>query len=88
MKIAINGFGRIGRSVFKVAMERKSIEVVAINVEEPLDLAQPWAESLGLTMPLGIYGPEIAEAFPFKKPCAHGNFGQCALPCWRSSFAS
>ena len=31
MKIAINGFGRIGRSVFKVAMERKNIEVAAIN---------------------------------------------------------
>jgi len=31
MKIAINGFGRIGRSVFKVAMERKNLEVVAIN---------------------------------------------------------
>ena len=31
MKIAINGFGRIGRSVFKVAMERKNIEVIAIN---------------------------------------------------------
>ena len=31
MKIAINGFGRIGRSVFKIAMERKNIEVVAVN---------------------------------------------------------
>jgi glyceraldehyde 3-phosphate dehydrogenase len=31
MKIAINGFGRIGRSVFKVALERKNVEVVAIN---------------------------------------------------------
>ena len=31
MKIAINGFGRIGRSVFKIAMERKEIEVAAIN---------------------------------------------------------
>jgi glyceraldehyde 3-phosphate dehydrogenase len=31
MKIAINGFGRIGRSVFKVAMDRKKIDVVAIN---------------------------------------------------------
>jgi glyceraldehyde 3-phosphate dehydrogenase len=31
MKLAINGFGRIGRSVFKVAMERKNIDVVAIN---------------------------------------------------------
>ena len=31
MKIAINGFGRIGRSVFKVAFERKGVEIVAIN---------------------------------------------------------
>lgn len=30
MKIAINGFGRIGRNVFKIALE-KGIEVVAIN---------------------------------------------------------
>ncbi len=31
MKIAINGFGRIGRSVFRILEERKDIEVVAIN---------------------------------------------------------
>ncbi len=31
MKLAINGFGRIGRSVFKVAFERDDVEVVAIN---------------------------------------------------------
>jgi glyceraldehyde 3-phosphate dehydrogenase len=31
MKIAINGFGRIGRSVFKVAFERNGVDVVAIN---------------------------------------------------------
>ena len=30
-KIAINGFGRIGRNAFKVAFERDDIEVVAIN---------------------------------------------------------
>ncbi len=30
MKIAINGFGRIGRNVFKIALE-KGIEVVALN---------------------------------------------------------
>ncbi len=30
MKIAINGFGRIGRNVFKIAIE-KGVEVVAIN---------------------------------------------------------
>lgn len=31
MKIAINGFGRIGRHVFKVAFDRPEIDVVAIN---------------------------------------------------------
>ena len=30
-RIAINGFGRIGRSAFKIARERKDIEIVAIN---------------------------------------------------------
>lgn len=31
IKIGINGFGRIGRNVFKLALERKNIEVVGIN---------------------------------------------------------
>lgn len=30
-KIAINGFGRIGRNAFKVAFDRSDIEIVAIN---------------------------------------------------------
>jgi glyceraldehyde 3-phosphate dehydrogenase len=30
-KIAINGFGRIGRNAFKIAFERSDIEIVAIN---------------------------------------------------------
>lgn len=30
-RVAINGFGRIGRSAFKIAFERSDIEVVAIN---------------------------------------------------------
>ena len=30
-KIAINGFGRIGRAAFKIALARKGTEVVAIN---------------------------------------------------------
>jgi len=36
MKIAINGFGRIGRQVFRIAHERPDLEIVAIN-----DLADP-----------------------------------------------
>ena len=31
VKVAINGFGRIGRNVFKLALQRKDIEIVAIN---------------------------------------------------------
>jgi glyceraldehyde 3-phosphate dehydrogenase len=30
-KVAINGFGRIGRNAFKVAFERSDLEIVAIN---------------------------------------------------------
>src|SRR3989338_5219367 len=31
IKVAINGFGRIGRHTFKVAWEKKDIEIVAVN---------------------------------------------------------
>lgn len=30
-RIAINGFGRIGRAAFKIALEKDDVEVVAIN---------------------------------------------------------
>ncbi|MBQ6396434.1 type I glyceraldehyde-3-phosphate dehydrogenase [Candidatus Saccharibacteria bacterium] len=36
IKLAINGFGRIGRNALKIALERKDVEVVAIN-----DIADP-----------------------------------------------
>lgn len=40
MKIAINGFGRIGRNVFRIAFERKDIEIAAINdITSPETLA-------------------------------------------------
>jgi glyceraldehyde 3-phosphate dehydrogenase len=40
-KIAINGFGRIGRAAFKQALSRKGLEVVAINdLASPATLAQ------------------------------------------------
>lgn len=31
VKVAINGFGRIGRNAFKIAFERRDLEVVALN---------------------------------------------------------
>lgn len=40
IRVAINGFGRIGRSAFKLAFARDDIEVVAINdVTDPATLA-------------------------------------------------
>lgn len=40
MKLAINGFGRIGRNVFKIAFEDPAIEIVAINdITDPKTLA-------------------------------------------------
>lgn len=37
MKIGINGFGRIGRFVFRAAMQRNDVEVVGINDLCPVD---------------------------------------------------
>jgi glyceraldehyde 3-phosphate dehydrogenase len=37
IRIAINGFGRIGRLVFRIAHSRKDIEIVAINDIVPAD---------------------------------------------------
>lgn len=40
IKIAINGFGRIGRAAFKIAFERDDLEVLAINdLSDPGNLA-------------------------------------------------
>ncbi len=36
MKISINGFGRIGRQAFKIALEKPEIDIVAINDLSPL----------------------------------------------------
>jgi len=36
VKVAINGFGRIGRQILKIGLERKNLEFVAVN-----DLADP-----------------------------------------------
>lgn len=56
MKIAINGFGRIGRNVFKIAMERDGIEIVALN-----DLTDPktLAHLLKYDSTYGVYNKVI-----------------------------
>jgi glyceraldehyde 3-phosphate dehydrogenase len=36
-KVAINGFGRIGRLVFRHLMENDNLDVVAVNDIAPID---------------------------------------------------
>jgi len=57
INIAINGFGRIGRQAFKIAFEKKEIEVVAIN-----DLTSPeiLAHLLKYDSNYGIYSKEVS----------------------------
>lgn len=56
MKVAINGFGRIGRNVFKIAMEREGMEIVALN-----DLTSPktLAHLLKYDSTFGVYNKSI-----------------------------
>ena len=58
VKIAINGFGRIGRSSFKIAFERNDVEIVAIN-----DLTEPktLAHLLKYDSSYGTYDPEVSS---------------------------
>jgi glyceraldehyde 3-phosphate dehydrogenase len=56
-KIAINGFGRIGRSAFKIANARHDMEVVAIN---DLTDTKTLAYLLKHDSNYGTYGPEVS----------------------------
>jgi glyceraldehyde 3-phosphate dehydrogenase len=58
IKVAINGFGRIGRQAFKLAIEKQEIEVVAIN-----DLTVPsvLAHLLKYDSNYGIFPHEIGS---------------------------
>jgi len=56
VKVAINGFGRIGRHVFKIASEKSDIEVVAIN---DLTNAKTLAHLLKYDSVYGRYGKKV-----------------------------
>lgn len=57
-KIAINGFGRIGRNAFKIALNRDDIEVVAIN---DLVTPQALAHLLKYDSTYGPYDREVSS---------------------------
>lgn len=56
MKIAINGFGRIGRQAYKIALGKPGVEIVAIN-----DIASPrvLAHLLKYDTAYGIFSGEV-----------------------------
>ncbi|MCK4542036.1 MAG: type I glyceraldehyde-3-phosphate dehydrogenase [Spirochaetales bacterium] len=56
MKLAINGFGRIGRNVFKIALEKGDIDIAAIN-----DLTDPktLAHLLKYDSNYGVYSKKV-----------------------------
>jgi len=55
-RVAINGFGRIGRNAFKVAFERSDLEIVAIN---DLTVPETLAHLLKHDSNYGTYGKEV-----------------------------
>ena len=57
VKIAINGFGRIGRNAFKIAFDRNDVEIVAIN---DLTDAKTLAHLLKYDSNYGTYSKEVS----------------------------
>lgn len=55
-KVAINGFGRIGRMVFRKAMQDKDVEIVAINASYP---AETLAHLIKYDSVHGVYHLEV-----------------------------
>jgi glyceraldehyde 3-phosphate dehydrogenase len=56
-RIAINGFGRIGRNAFKIAFDRNDVEVAAIN---DLTDTKTLAHLLKYDSNYGVYGHEVS----------------------------
>ena len=65
MRIAINGFGRIGRSVFRILEPMEGMEVVAIN-----DLTDPktTAHLLKYDSVMGVYDKDVAVSLSHNLP--------------------
>jgi len=56
IRVAINGFGRIGRSAFKIALESKDIEIIAVN---DLTDSKTLAHLLKYDTAYGVYDKEV-----------------------------
>lgn len=58
IRIAINGFGRIGRNAFKIAFDRRDIEIVAVN---DLTDTKTLAHLLKYDSSYGIYARQVSH---------------------------
>src|SRR3989338_2943362 len=71
-KVAINGFGRVGRAAFKAALENKNIQIVAIN-----DLTDPktLAHLLQYDTVYGKFGKKVtgSDTKPINNPNCVGS---------------
>src|SRR6056297_938217 len=56
MKVAINGFGRIGRNAFRIAQDHPELEIIAIN---DLTDAHTLAHLLEFDSTYGIFDAEV-----------------------------
>ena len=57
VKMAINGFGRIGRNALKIALDRRDVEVVAVN---DLTDVKTLAKLLQFDSSYGIYDEKVS----------------------------
>ncbi|GHU09337.1 glyceraldehyde-3-phosphate dehydrogenase [Alphaproteobacteria bacterium] len=74
VKIAINGFGRIGRCSFKIALERSDIEIVAIN--DLTDVAT-LAHLLKYDSSYGVYGRDVQVTDSLDELVVNGKGTKC-----------
>jgi glyceraldehyde 3-phosphate dehydrogenase len=75
LRIAINGFGRIGRSALKIALERPGLEVVAVN---DLATAAVLAHLLKYDSVYGTYEKEVQVEVADKVVAAEGEITEAA----------
>lgn len=57
IRVAINGFGRVGRTAFKIALEKKKLEIAAVN---DLTDARTLAHLLKYDTAYGVYGRSVS----------------------------
>ena len=74
IKVGINGFGRIGRNIYRAAMAYKDIEIVAVNdITDPKTLADAIRQT-NITDRVALGGPIKFNA----KGQVEGNLSACA----------